>query len=195
MSKITFEKPGNFVYPVPAVMVSVRDKAGNDNIFTVAWCGTVCSDPAMVYISVRESRHSYHMLKESREFVINLPNESLAYATDYCGCTTGAKTDKWKDMHLTRGKAGKISTPTIEEAPVSIECKVKKIIPLGSHDMFLAEVVAIQVDDKYLDQKKSFHMEKCGLIAYEHGAYRSLGKIIGRFGYSVRKRKAKKSRK
>lgn len=159
MAKITFEKPGNFIYPVPAVMVSLKDNTGKMNIITIAWTGTICSDPPMAYISVRRERASYAMLKETGEFVINLPDEPLVKALDYCGVRTGAKTDKWKDMGLTPGKSSVISAPTIEEAPVSIECRVKDVIPLGSHDMFLAEVVAVQVDEKYLDEKGAFHMD------------------------------------
>jgi flavin reductase (DIM6/NTAB) family NADH-FMN oxidoreductase RutF len=188
MSKITFQKPGNFIYPVPAVMVSLRDAAGKTNILTVAWTGTVCTDPPMAYISVRHNRASYEMLKESREFVINLPDESLCHAMDYCGVRSGAKVDKWKEMHLTEGKSTKISAPTIEEAPVSIECRVREILPLGTHDMFLADVVAIQVDEKYIDEKGAFHMDQVGLLAYSHGEYYALGKQLGFFGYSVQKK-------
>lgn len=188
MAKITFEKPGNFLYPVPAALVSLQDKAGNKNIITIAWTGTVCSDPPMAYISVRHERASYPMLKETKEFVINLPDESMAHALDYCGVRSGAKVDKWKECSLTPGKAAKVSAPTIEEAPVSIECVVKDIIPLGSHDMFLSEVVAVSVDEKYIDKKGAFHMEDVGLIAYSHGDYMSLGKKLGDFGFSVRKK-------
>lgn len=188
MSKITFEKPGNFIYPVPAVLVSLQDKSGKKNIVTIAWTGTVCSDPPMAYISVRHERASYPMLKETGEFVINLPDESMVKALDYCGVKSGAKVDKRKDCSLTPGKASVISAPTIEEAPVSIECVVKDIIPLGSHDMFLSEVVAVDVDEKYIDKKNAFHMEDAKLIAYSHGDYMSLGKKLGDFGFSVRKK-------
>ncbi len=189
MSKITFPKPGNFVYPVPAVMVSCRGKNGTANIITIAWTGTICSDPPMAYISVRKERASYPMLVESGEFVINLPNRALAKALDYCGCTSGSKTDKWKDMGLHEGQASVVSAPTIAEAPVSIECKVKQILPLGSHDLFLAEVVAVQVDEKYIDEKGAFHMEDVDLLAYSHGEYYALGEALGKFGFSVRKKK------
>ena len=189
MSKITFPKPGNFVYPVPAVMVSCRGKDGKANIITIAWTGTICSDPPMAYISVRKERASHPMLTESGEFVINLPNRALARALDYCGCTSGSKTDKWKDMGLHEAKASVVSAPTIAEAPVSIECRVTQVLPLGSHDLFLAEVVAVQVDEKYIDEKGAFHMEDVDLVAYSHGEYYALGEALGKFGFSVRKKK------
>ncbi len=191
MSKITFQKPGNFIYPVPAVMVSLRDKAGKSNIITVAWTGTICSDPPMAYISVRKSRASYPMLVESGEFVINLPSEELVRALDYCGVRSLDQVDKWKEMNLHEGQASVVAAPTIEEAPVSIECKVTQVLPLGTHDMFLAEVVAVDVDDRYIDEKGAFHMNQVGLVAYSHGDYMSLGEKLGSFGYSVRKKPAK----
>lgn len=191
MSKIEFKKPGNFVYPVPAVLVSCAGADGNKNIITVAWTGTVCSDPPMVYISVRKERFSYDIIKESGEFVINLPDEKLAHALDYCGCTTGAKVDKFKECALTAEESSKVSIPSIAESPVAIECKVKDIIPLGTHDMFLAEVLAVRVDDRYIDEKGAFHMDDVKLIAYEHGQYRALGAKLGSFGYSVKKKKSK----
>ena len=195
MSKITFEKPGNFIYPVPAVLVSCADKEGNKNIITIAWTGTICSDPPMAYISVRKERHSYDMIKETGEFVINLPSEELVRAVDYCGCTSGLKVDKFKKMNLTAGKSSKISAPSIEEAPVSIECKVTRIVPLGTHDMFMAEVLAINVDEKYIDEKGSFHMDDVKLLAYSHGEYYSLGKKLGKFGWSVKKKKKNTKKK
>ena len=189
MSKITFAKPGNFIYPVPAVLVSCADKAGNNNIITIAWVGTICSDPPMAYISVRKERHSYGMIKEAGDFVINLPGEDLARALDYCGCTSGSKIDKFEKMNLTAEKSVKIKSPAIAEAPISIECKVKKIMPLGTHDMFIAEVVAVNVDDSYIDEKGTFHMDDVRLLAYSHGTYYSLGKKQGTFGWAVRKKK------
>ena len=189
MSKIEFDKPGNFLYPLPAVMVSCTDKNGKNNIITIAWTGTVCSDPAMVYISVRKERYSYHMIKETGEFVINLPSEELTYALDKAGCTTGNKIDKFKELKLTPAKSFKVSAPAIAEAPVCIECKVKQILELGTHDMFLAEVVSVSVEDSFLDEKGVFHMDRCNLVAYEHGAYRKLSDMIGKFGYSVRKKR------
>ncbi len=191
MSKITFQKPGNFIYPVPAVMVSLRDKAGRSNIITIAWTGTICSDPPMAYISVRKSRASYPMLVESGEFVINLPSEELVRALDYCGVRSLDQVDKWKEMNLHEGQASVVAAPTIEEAPVSIECKVTQVLPLGTHDMFLAEVVAVDVDERYIDEKGAFHMDQVGLVAYSHGDYMSLGEKLGSFGYSVRKKAAK----
>ena len=191
MSKITFQKPGNFIYPVPAVMVSLRDKAGKSNIVTVAWTGTIYSDPPMAYISVRKSRASYPMLVESGEFVINLPSEELVRALDYCGVRSLDQVDKWKEMNLHEGQASVVAAPTIEEAPVSIECKVTQVLLLGTHDMFLAEVVAVDVDERYIDEKGAFHMDQVGLVAYSHGDYMSLGEKLGSFGYSVRKKPAK----
>ena len=188
MAKIAFDKPGNFIYPVPAVMVSLKDKSGKTNILTVAWTGTVCSDPPMAYISVRKNRGSYPMLAESGEFVINLPDEKLVKALDYCGVRSVTNVDKWKEMGLHESKSKVVSAPAIEEAPVSIECKVTKILPLGTHDMFLAEVVAVQVDDRYIDEKGAFHMDRVGLVTYSHGDYMSLGEKLGSFGYSVRKK-------
>ena len=191
MSKITFQKPGNFIYPVPAVMVSLRDASGKSNIITIAWTGTICSDPPMAYISVRKSRASYPMLVESGEFVINLPSEELVRALDYCGVRSLDQVDKWKEMNLHEGQASVVAAPTIEEAPVSIECKVTQVLPLGTHDMFLAEVVAVDVDDRYIDEKGAFHMDQVRLVAYSHGDYMSLGEKLGSFGYSVRKKPAK----
>ncbi|MCR5210152.1 MAG: flavin reductase family protein [Lachnospiraceae bacterium] len=195
MSKIEFKKPGNFVYPVPAVLVSCGRTDGSKNIFTVAWTGTVCSDPPMVYISVRKERFSYDIIKESGEFVINLPDEKMVRALDYCGCTTGAKVDKYKECGLSTEESSKVSAPSIAESPVSIECKVKEIIPLGTHDMFLAEVLAVRVEDRYIDERGAFHMDDVKLIAYEHGQYRALGAKLGSFGYSVKKEKIHGRRK
>ena len=195
MSKTEFAKPGNFIYPVPAVMVSCGSMEGEKNIITVAWTGTVCSDPPMAYISVRPERHSYDIIKKSGEFVINLPDKELTKALDFCGCTTGAKIDKFKECHLTPEESSKVSAPSILETPVSIECKVTQVLELGTHDMFLAEVVAVRVDDRYMDEKNCFRMEKVGLVAYEHGNYRELGGSLGSFGYSVRKKSKNRKRK
>lgn len=185
-------KPGNMLYPVPAVMVSVADLQGNANIITVAWTGTVCSDPAMLYISVRPERHSYHMIKETGEFVVNLTTKELARATDYCGVRSGKDVDKWKEMNLTPGKAQKVSAPIIEESPVNIECRVTEVKELGSHHMFLAEVVAVNVDDSYMNENGKFQLNQTGLIAYSHGEYLETGKTLGTFGYSVKKPSAGK---
>lgn len=181
-------KPGNMVYPVPAVMVSVSDKNGKANIITVAWTGTVCSDPPMAYISVRPERYSHHMIQETGEFVINLTTKELAFATDYCGVKSGKDVDKWKEMGLTPGKASKVQTPIIQECPVNIECRVTEVKHLGSHDMFLAEVVAVDVEESYMNETGKFELNTTGLMAYSHGEYREFGKKIGTFGYSVKKR-------
>lgn len=189
-------KPGNMVYPLPAVMVSTADKKGNTNILTIAWTGTVCTNPAMVYISVRPERYSYHMIKESGEFVINLTTEELIRATDFCGVRSGKDMDKWKECRLTEGKAVSLEyAPVIEQSPVNIECKVKSVQELGSHHMFLAEVTAVQADEKYMDENGKFELNKTGLLAYSHGEYLGLGKRLGTFGYSVRKKTAGKKKK
>ena len=181
-------RPGNMLYPLPAVMVSVADKDGKPNIFTVAWTGTVCSNPPMVSISVRPERYSYHCIEETGEFVINLTTEKLAYATDYCGVRSGRDVNKCKelDLHLLPGK--KVKVPRLLESPVNIECRVTEVKELGSHDMFLAEVVAVSVDDAYMDEKNSFHLDQADPIVYSHGTYYAMGKELGRFGYSVRKK-------
>ncbi len=185
-------KPGNMVYPLPAVMVSTADTKGNDNIITVAWTGTVCTNPAMLYISVRPERYSYHLLRESGEFVVNLTTEKLVKATDWCGVRSGRDFDKWKEMHLTRGKAEKLTyAPIIQESPVNIECKVTEVQELGSHHMFLAKVEAVQVDESYMNETGKFELNDTQLLAYSHGEYYTLGKKLGTFGYSVRKKKKK----
>ena len=187
-------KAGTFEYPIPAVMVSCGDME-KSNIITVAWTGIINTNPAMVYISVRQSRYSYNIIKENMEFVINLTTEKLANATDWCGVKSGANVDKFKEMKLTKEKANMVKAPLIKESPVSIECKVKKIVPLGSHDMFIAEVLCIDADDKYIDDNGAFDISKCKLIAYANGGYYSLGKKIGKFGYSVQKKKNNKKSK
>ena len=189
-------KPGNMVYPLPVVMVSTADREGNDNIITVAWTGTVCTNPAMLYISVRPERYSYHMLRESGEFVVNLTTEKLAKATDWCGVRSGRDFDKWKEMHLTRGKAEKLTyAPIIQESPVNIECKVTEVQELGSHHMFLAKVEAVQVDESYMNETGKFELNDTQLLAYSHGEYYTLGKKLGTFGYSVRKQTAGEKKK
>ena len=187
MSK-TMWKPGTFIYPIPAVMVSCGDFE-KSNIITVAWTGILNTNPAMVYISVRPERYSYNLIKESGEFVINLTTEDLAFATDWCGVKSGANVDKFAEMKLTKEKANFVKCPMIKESPVSVECKVKEIRELGSHHMFVAEVLAINADDKYIDEKGAFDISKCDLIAYANGGYYSLDKKIGKFGYSVQKKK------
>lgn len=191
MAKQTW-KPGNMVYPLPAVMVSVGDKEGNTNIITIAWTGTICTNPAMLYISVRPERHSYHMIRESGEFVVNLTTEALAKATDYCGVRSGKDVDKWKEMHLTKGAANELEfAPIIQECPVNIECKVEEVKELGSHHMFIARVVSVQVDEEHIDESGKFCLNETGLMAYSHGEYLKLGEKIGTFGYSVKKKKHK----
>lgn len=180
-------KPGNMLYPLPVVLVSAADEEGNTNVLTVAWAGTVCSDPPMVSVSIRPERYSYRMIKETGEFVINLTTEELAYATDYCGVVSGRDADKFKNMHLTPVKGDVVKAPLIKESPVNIECIVKDIKSLGSHDMFIAQVAAVHVDEKYMDTKNKFHLEDAHPIVYSHGIYMSFGKKIGTFGYSVRK--------
>ena len=184
-------KPGTVIYPVPAVMVSCGTME-QKNIITVAWTGTVNSDPAMTYVSIRPSRHSYNIIKETGEFVINLVTERLAYACDFCGVRSGRDLDKFETMHLTAKKGEKVNAPIIYESPVNIECKVKEIIPLGTHDMFLAEVVSVQVSDEYLDETGKFHFDRAKPICYSYGAYYGLGRKIGTFGYSVRKKEETK---
>ena len=189
MGKITW-KPGTFIYPIPAVMVSCGTME-KSNIITVAWTGIINTNPAMVYISVRPTRYSYYIIKKSGEFVINLTTKELAYATDWCGVKTGAKVDKFKEMKLTKEKCEFVSAPAIKESPVSIECKVTDIKEFGSHHMFIADVLSIDADEKYIDEKGAFDISKCDLIAYANGGYYELGKKIGKFGYSVEKKKKK----
>lgn len=187
-------KPGNMIYPLPAVMVSAGDADGNTNIITVAWTGTICTNPAMAYISVRPERYSYEMIRSTGEFVINLTTKDLVYATDYCGVKSGRDVDKWKEVHLTRGKAEKLRyAPTIAESPVNIECKVTEIKELGSHHMFLATVEAVQVDEKYLTAGGKFELNQAELLAYSHGSYLETGRELGTFGYSIRKKKSSKA--
>ncbi len=181
-------KAGTFIYPIPAVMVSCGDME-KSNIITVAWTGILNTNPATCYISVRPERYSHDIIKKNKEFVINLTTKSLAYATDWCGVKTGAKVDKFKEMKLHKEKAEFVKAPLIAESPVSVECKVKKIVQLGSHDMFVAEVLSIDVDEKYIDEKGAFDISKCDLMAYANGGYYQLGKKIGKFGFSVAKKK------
>lgn len=190
MSK-TIWKPGTFIYPLPVVMVSCGNME-NSNIITVAWTGIVNTEKPMCYISVRKERYSHNIIKNTKEFAINLTTKSLAYATDWCGVKTGAKVDKFKEMHLTKEKANFVKCPLIKESPVSIECKVKEIKEMGSHDMFIAEVLSIDADEKYIDEKGAFDITKCDLISYANGKYFTLGKQIGKFGYSVQKKKSKR---
>lgn len=180
--------PGNMLYPIPAVMVSCGREGEKPNIITVAWAGTVCSSPAMVSISVRPERYSYNIIKETGEFVINLTTRELIRAADYCGVKSGRDIDKFKEMKLTPYPSKQIKAPGIAESPVNIECKVTEVCPLGSHDMFLAEVVGVSIDDNFLDENGKFHLNDTGLVTYSHGEYFTLGEKLGSFGYSVRKK-------
>lgn len=188
-------KPGNMLYPIPAVMVSCQREGEKPNIITVAWAGNVCSSPAMLSISVRKERYSYDILKETGEFVVNLTNRKLAAATDWCGVRSGKDYDKFKEMHLTPLESRFVSAPGIAESPVNIECKVRNVLELGSHDMFVAEVMGVTVDEKLLDNKGKFDLRAADLIAYSHGEYFTLGEKIGKFGYSVVKKKTSKRKK
>lgn len=188
MAKQTW-KAGNMLYPLPAVMVSVTDGKGQDDIITVAWTGTICTNPPMVYISVRPSRFSHHMLMETGEFVINLTTEKLTRATDYCGVRSGRDVDKFKETGLTREKAEFVKAPMIKESPVSIECRVTEVKKLGSHDMFLAEVLAVHADEEYMDENNRFYLNRARPMVYSHGEYLGIGKKLGTFGYSVKKRR------
>lgn len=181
-------KPGNMLNPVPAVMVSVTDKEGKSNIITVAWAGTVCTNPPMVSISVRPSRYSYQILEETGEFVINLTNESLVKACDYCGVVSGRDVDKFAKTGLTPIPMEHVHAMGIDESPVNMECKITEKRELGSHTMFIAEVVGVTVDDRYMDETGKFHINESGLVMYSHGEYFALGKKLGKFGYSVKKK-------
>lgn len=181
-------KGGNMLYPVPAVLVSVGTME-KKNVLTVAWCGTVCTNPPMLYISVRPERFSMPMIVETKEFVVNLTTEELAFATDYAGVKSGRDTDKFKDLNLTAIESKYVKTPSIDESPVNIECRVKEIIPLGSHTMLLADILGVTVDSKYMDESGKFDLKKAKVITYSHGEYYGLGEYLGKFGYSVKKKK------
>ncbi len=188
MSKVNW-KPGNQLYPLPAVMVSVGDKPENYNIITIAWTGTVASEPPMVSISVRRERHSYEIIKRTGEFVINLTTEDTAFATDWCGVKSGRDVNKFEAMKLTPYPSTVVKAPAIAEAPIAIECKVEQMLEVGSHDMFIARVVNVIADDKYIDPKTgAFDLAKARPICYSHGKYYSVGSEIGHFGYSVKKK-------
>lgn len=181
------------IYPLPAVLVSCGSEPSEFNLITVAWVGTICTNPAMCYISVRPERHSYPILKKNMEFVINLTTKDLAYATDWCGVNSGREHAKFEEMHLTPGKATIVNAPTVEESPLCIECRIKEIMALGSHDMFIAEVVNVQADDRYLDQETgAFDLRKANPLAYAHGKYYELGELVGKFGWSVQKKRKEK---
>ncbi len=189
-----FWKPGNMLYPLPAVLVSCQRPGEKPNILTIAWTATICSNPAMISVSIRPERHSYEIIRETREFVVNLTTKELTLATDLCGVRSGKEIDKFETAHLTPGKCQKISAPLIMESPVNMECRVKKMIPLGSHVMFIAEVLGVHVSKEYLNEKGSLQLQKTGLMAYSHGEYYELGRKIGSFGYSVQKKSMKAKR-
>jgi len=189
MSKILW-KPGTMIYPLPAVLVSCGSVPEEYNIITIAWTGTICTDPPMCYISVRPERHSYDMIRSSGEYVINLTTTKLARATDWCGVRSGSKYNKFEEMNLTPEKASFVKAPMILESPVNIECRVTEIKELGVHHMFISEVLGIHADSRYIDpQDQALHLEKTRPIAYSHGKYYELGNFIGKFGFSVRKKK------
>lgn len=186
-------KPGTMIYPLPAVLVSCGENEEEYNIFTVAWTGTLCTNPPMCYISVRPERHSYDIIRRTGEFVINLTTREMAFATDWCGVRSGKDYNKFKEMKLTPGKATVVNAPVIEESPICIECRVKEIVPLGSHDMFIAEVVNVQADNRFLDPvTEKFELDTAHPLVYVHGGYYDLGEKIGKFGWSVEKKKRKK---
>lgn len=182
-------RPGTMIYPLPAILVSCGKSPEDYNVFTASWVGTICSDPAMCYVSIRPERHSYGIIKENMEFVLNLTNEDLAKATDWCGVKSGRDFNKFQEMNLTPQKGEKVNAPIIVESPLSIECRVKEIVKLGSHDMFIAEVLNVQADERYIDpETQAFDLAKARLIAYSHGHYYKIGEEIGRFGWTVRKK-------
>ena len=185
-------KAGNMIYPLPAVLVTCRSKSGEDNVFTVAWTGTVCTNPPMAYISVRPSRYSYNMIKETGEFVINLTTEEMAKATDYCGVTSGRDVDKFQRCGLHKEEADEGNVPMLVESPVNIECRVREAHEYGSHTMFVADVICVHADEKYMNESGRFELEKSNPLAYSHGTYFGLTSPKGTFGYSVKKGKKKK---
>ena len=183
------------LYPVPAVLVGCRDENGEDNLMTAAWVGTICSDPVMVSVSIRKERYSHDIIEQTGEFPLSLTTTALARATDYCGVRSGRDRDKFSDMNLTPLASTKISAPGVSESPVVLECKVRQIMRLGSHDMFIADVVNVSVDEALLSPNGRLELERADLIAYSHGEYYSLGKKLGKFGYSVKKKNSKKHKK
>ena len=190
-------KPANLLNPLPVVLVTCSDENGNVNVMTAAWAGTVCSDPVMVSVSIRKERYSHHMIESSGEFVISLTTRDLAKVTDFVGVRSGRDIDKFAlegDLKLTKSPSRIVRTPGIAESPLSLECKVKEVLHLGSHDMFVAEVVSTDIDDRYLDENGKLDLSRADLIAYSHGEYYTLGKKIGTFGYSVRKNPPAKTR-
>ena len=194
MPKVVW-KPGNMLYPLPAVMVSCRRGQERPNIITVAWTGTVCSSPAMVCVSIRPERYSHDIIQETGEFVINLTTQELVRAMDYCGVRSGRDVDKFRELHLDEEEAAFVKAPLIAQSPVNIECRVTQVLPLGSHDLFLAQVLAVDVDDRYLNENGKFDLNRAGLAVYSHGSYFGLGKELGSFGWSVKKKTRKPAEK
>jgi flavin reductase (DIM6/NTAB) family NADH-FMN oxidoreductase RutF len=193
MTKITW-KAGTMLSPLPPVLVSCGS-VENPNVMTAAWSGIICTEPTLVYVSIRPSRYSNEIIRKTGEFVINVPTVKLAKVVDWCGVKSGRNVDKFKEMRITALSCDKIGAPQIKESPVSLECKVKQITNYGTHDMFLAEVVAVDVDDELIGSKNELNLEKAGLLAYAHGFYYALGKKIGKFGWSVEKKKTIQKRK
>ncbi len=187
-------KPGNMLYPLPAVLITARGEEGLDDVCTVAWAGTVCTNPPMVSISLRPSRLTYQYIMETGVFAINLTDEDLVHATDYCGVVSGRDQDKFQRAHLTKIPAEEINCPMIEQSPVNIECRVRETEDLGSHTLFLADIVAVHADQAYMDEKGRFHFERTKPIVYSHGEYRSVGGYLGKFGYSVQKKKNRRKK-
>lgn len=185
----TLWKPGTMIYPLPAIMVSCGETVEEQNIITISWLGTICTNPPMCYISVRPERHSYPIIKRTGEFVLNLTTEDMAFATDWCGVRSGKDYNKFEEMKLTADKASAVNAPIIKESPLNIECRVKEVLALGSHDMFIADVVAVQADERFIiPETGQFDMKAANLIAYSHGHYYKLGEEIGKFGWSVQKK-------
>lgn len=188
-------KPGTMVYPLPAVLVSCGDENESD-LMTAAWVGTICSEPPMCYVSIRKSRKCHEIISRTGEFVINLTNVKMSRVTDWCGVKSGRDIDKWAATGLTPGKSEKVGAPTVEQSPISIECKVVEVKELGSHDMFIAEVLNVQADDKYIDEKTgAFNEKKADLMTYNHGNYYTIGKKIGKYGWTVEKKLAETEKK
>ena len=191
-------KPSNLLNPLPVVLVTSIDKKGNANVMTAAWAGTICSDPVMVSVSIRKERYSHKLIKDSGEFVLCLTNRKLAKVTDYMGVKSGRDIDKFSlegDLKLTKIPSKHVQAPSIEESPVCLECKVKEILELGTHDMFIGEVVGTNIDDAYLDANNRLNLRKADLITYSHGQYYTLDKVLGKFGYSVQKKVSKRKKK
>ncbi len=193
MAKVSW-KPGAMLSPVPPVLVSCSD-GERDNLITVGWTGIICTEPAKTYISLRPERFSYEIISKSREFIINLPSSHIIRSIDFCGVRSGRKLDKFKECRLTKEKATQVACPAVAESPISIECRVTDIVKLGTHDMFMADIIAVNVDERYIDEKGKLRIEQCSLAAYAHGSYFALGKKIGSFGYSVKKKQTKNRKK